>query len=116
MEPTGIKVASEAKAQPASDRGISKDVSTNAYFLVPELTMPHKNWKTEGRNCAKTFDTHKLNQTISTQVKIQTTLTPPSLDFSAAVAPTTIGTAMRRASGKTYTKYRVMIEKFKILL
>ena len=96
-----MKVARDASAQPARDRGISKDCRTKAYFLVPELTMPHRNWNTDGMAFATTLDTHKLNQTISTQVKIHTIRTPPRDALGEAVAPTMIGTAIKTARGST---------------
>lgn len=61
------------------------------------------------------FETHKLNHTISIQVKNQTMRTPPIFAFGAAVAPIIIGMAIIKANGRTYRKYLVMTEKCRIL-
>ena len=100
---TGMNVPRDARAQPASDRGISRDSRTRAYFLVPELTIPQRNWKMEGSALAKIFDTHRLSHTVSTHVKIHTILTPlaGNLAFGATVAPMMIGTAIKIARGRT---------------
>ena len=89
---------------------------TKEYFLVPELTMPHKNSNIHGRVLAKSFDTHKLSHMHSNHEKIQTIRTPPRVACFATVAPMMIGIAMIVAKGRTYRKYRVTTEKFKILL
>ena len=113
---TGKNVAKDANAHPHNDKYISKFWMTKEYFLVPELTIPHKNSKIHGRVFAASFDTHKLSHIHSSHEKIQTIRTPPSVAFCAAVAPMMIGIAMIAAKGRTYRKYRVTTEKFSILL
>ena len=97
----GINVASEVRAHPTRDIGISKAFKTNMYFLVPELTIPQRNWKIQGRVFANSFETHKLSHTISSHEKNHTRRTPPRAAFGLAVAPMTMGTAMMRAKGRT---------------
>src|SRR5271155_3625577 len=101
---SGTKVVRHVTAQPTRDRGISNFVRTRAYFRVPALTMPHRNWKRVGRTWATSFDTHRLSQTTSTQEKNHTIRTPPIVADLAAVAPATIGAAMIKANGRTYRK------------
>lgn len=38
-------VVSEVAAQPTRERGISRAMRMVAYFRVPGLTTPHRNWK-----------------------------------------------------------------------
>ena len=101
LELTGMNVAREANAQPDKERGISRDTRTTAYFRVPELTIPHRNWKIYGKAFATSLETHKLSQTHSTQENIQTMRTPPKLALLATVAPMIIGTAIKAAKGRT---------------
>ena len=115
-EHTGKKVTNETTVHPTSESGISNALSINAYFLVPGLTIPHKNWKIYGIPLAKTLATHKLNQTTSIHAKNQYIFTPPIVAYRAPVAPTIMGIAINNATGVIYTRYRTRIDEFRIPL
>lgn len=90
---------SETPVQPTNEIGISNVLSTSAYLLFPGLRTPHKLWKTYGSPLARILHTHKLSQTTSIHAKNQYNLTPPTVAYGVAVAPTIMGIAIRIAKG-----------------
>src|SRR5437762_9191401 len=56
----GVNVVSETTTQNTSDSEISTFLRRRAYFRVPELIMPQRNWKMNGKDFAKSLVTHKL--------------------------------------------------------
>src|SRR5277367_3319747 len=96
---SGTNVVSDVSAQPTSDKGISSAVMARAYFRVPGLTTPQRNWKRYGRSCDTSLDTQSDTQTTSTQVKNHLIGTPPIIAPRAVVAPMTIGTASIMTKG-----------------
>ena len=71
-----LKVSHEARPQKNSEKGISRALSTVAYFLVPELTTPQKNMKMGGSSLAQSFPIHRDNHEISIQTNSMNKLGP----------------------------------------